>query len=209
MPTGYTAELCERDLTFEQFALTCARAFGACILMRDEPLSTPIPEQFETSDYHSKEIAEAKMQLERLLQMPIAEQEAMFAGHVAERRQHAEAAIAEAKATNDRLTAMLEKAKAWQPPSGDHAGLKDFMCEQLTETIRFDGHCSYSEDELGSLEKLTRATFMASKICEAERDIEYHEKELAEETERTRKRNEWVKQLRDSLKGPEPALPPT
>jgi len=44
MPTGYTAEIYEgeKEVTFEKFALTCARAFGACITIRDEPMSASI-----------------------------------------------------------------------------------------------------------------------------------------------------------------------
>ena len=38
MPTGYTLDLYNgKDITFEEFVLKCARAFGALIDMRDEP----------------------------------------------------------------------------------------------------------------------------------------------------------------------------
>lgn len=52
MPTGYTAGILDGEInTFEEFAKTCMRAFGATIHMRDEPLSkTYEPEK--TSDYH-------------------------------------------------------------------------------------------------------------------------------------------------------------
>jgi hypothetical protein len=46
MPTGYTAPIAD-GMTFEQFALGCARAFGALVTMRDEPSDAPIPERLE------------------------------------------------------------------------------------------------------------------------------------------------------------------
>ena len=45
MPTGYTAGILEGE-TFEQYALQCAKAFGALVMMRDEPSDAPIPDQF-------------------------------------------------------------------------------------------------------------------------------------------------------------------
>ena len=36
MPTGYTHELHEgEEISFEKFVMSCARAFGALVLMRD------------------------------------------------------------------------------------------------------------------------------------------------------------------------------
>ena len=57
MPTGYTAWI-EEGATFEEFILGCARAFGACISMRDEPLSKQIPEQFKESSYDKEKVQE-------------------------------------------------------------------------------------------------------------------------------------------------------
>jgi len=49
MPTGYTCQVQDGMITeFKEFALLCARNFGACITLRDEPLSPDIPE-FEVS----------------------------------------------------------------------------------------------------------------------------------------------------------------
>lgn len=45
MPTGCTAKLHEDDQSFRDFALTCARAFGATIAMREEPLDAPPSER--------------------------------------------------------------------------------------------------------------------------------------------------------------------
>ena len=69
MPTGYTADVADGKITeFTEYALQCARAFGACIMLRDDPVSSEIPE-FEPSDYSAKELAEAEKDLSQFLAM--------------------------------------------------------------------------------------------------------------------------------------------
>ena len=66
MPTGYTMILTEeKEIDFKEFALRCARNFGALIMMRDEPMDKEIPEEFPVSDYHSKKLNECMEQLEQ------------------------------------------------------------------------------------------------------------------------------------------------
>ena len=44
MPTGYTSGVATGEIKdFKTYALQCARAFGACIMLRDEPMSDEIP----------------------------------------------------------------------------------------------------------------------------------------------------------------------
>jgi hypothetical protein len=60
MPTGYTAKLYDGDQKFQDFAMECARAFGALIEMRDEPMNAKIPETFEPSEHHVNGLERAK-----------------------------------------------------------------------------------------------------------------------------------------------------
>lgn len=63
MPTGYTVGIADGKITtFEQYAMTCARAFGALVMMRDDPFDAPIPEEIKVADYYvtnAKEKSEA------------------------------------------------------------------------------------------------------------------------------------------------------
>ena len=65
MPTGYTAEV-QKGISFDKYALNCARAFGALVSMRDEPSDKEIPEKLEPSDYHFKAKATAENNLSTL-----------------------------------------------------------------------------------------------------------------------------------------------
>jgi hypothetical protein len=59
MPTGYTADI-KNGISFKTFAMNCARAFGACVTLRDEPGGgDKIPEAFEASTYHAQQVEKA------------------------------------------------------------------------------------------------------------------------------------------------------
>lgn len=59
MPTGYTAAIAD-GIDFKTYALSCARAFGALVEMRDEPANAPIPEEFKPSSYYVTSLASAR-----------------------------------------------------------------------------------------------------------------------------------------------------
>lgn len=203
MPTGYTADVQSGKITeFNDFALTCARAFGALIDMRDEPLGAKLPVKINPhTDYNEKALDAATKRLSKLRAMTEAQamreaQKSHAAAldahnkYAAERRQH-----------RGRYEAMLAKVREWRPPSADHVGLKTFMKEQLQESIKFD--CGYETSK--PPEAVPGPEWLAAEIARAERDVEYHTKQIAEEVERANGRNEWLKKLRQSLNSNAPA----
>ncbi len=200
MPTGYTHAVQTGQVTdFPTFALDCARAFGALIEMRDEPAGTPIPEAFEPSDYHQKAAREAEAELKRLLSMApeeiIAAAAARNAGATAKWLEQREKCAKE----RERYEAMLEKVKAWTPPTREHNGLRGLMVSQLEDSIRFD--CSFAPPRPTPK---SPDDWHRDRIAQARRDIEYHTSKDQEERERTEGRNRWVRQLRESLTTADP-----
>ncbi len=194
MPTGYTAPVVDGDMTSPaDFILNCARAFGALVTLRDSP-NAPIPDELKPSTYHAEQAEKAKASLAELAVMPIAEAEEEA------RRQH-RAAVArwqEGKAKSEqvaeRLAAMKAAIEAWVPPTADHLGLKDFMLDQLDQTIRFDGTFTTPSPEF-----IGGPLWLADLIGKAQRDIEYHTTRQAEENERVAECNAWLAALRSSL----------
>lgn len=77
MPTGYTADL-TLDTPFERFAMRCARAMGACVMMRDDPMDAPIPDKWEPDDYYRKRLEDAKAKLAAAEEMPKAELQVLY-----------------------------------------------------------------------------------------------------------------------------------
>jgi hypothetical protein len=198
MPTGYTAGVADGKITaFQTFALQCARAFGATILMRDDPMDAPIPESFEPSAFYAGELAKAQDELARL--RSLTPDEAARARDDA----HAEAVaswirrVAERTETRNRYNAMLAEVVKWEPPTTEHVALKEFMLQQLHESIRFDCNDSWDAEPT----KPSAHEWLADRIKRAEDNIERYTTEHANEVERTQGRNAWIKVLRDSLTG--------
>ncbi len=195
MPSGYTCDVQNGKITdFRTFAIRCARAMGACIMMRDDPHDAPIPDKFEPSDYHQKSIAEAKEELSRLKVMKASDAVLATASDYATEMNDWNRRQAERAKERHRYEAMLAKVTAWVPPSPDHEGFKRFMTDQLTESINWDCGPGLSRP----VEK-SPSVWLCEKIAEAERSIAYHTKEHAEEVKRAEARTRWVQQLRASL----------
>jgi hypothetical protein len=196
MPTGYTDCLKDGSITFPQFAMQCARAFGALISMRDDPSDAAIPDAFDPSDHHATEHAKAKERLAELhmLKPSDCEVHALHA-FLAAKEAHNKR-LREIAALRSSYEAMLAKVEDWTPPSSDHYGLQKFMKEQIEQSIDFDCGTKYLTEPV----QRTGAQWLADEIGKAARDIEYHAREHAAEVDRAAKRTAWVRSLRESLK---------
>jgi len=197
MPTGYTDGVSRGEITdFKVYALRCARAFGACIMLRDEPVTDEIPE-FEPSDYNQKRLDEAQKQLAEFDAMTVADKLAMFERESIERIKAAKEGIERKREQLGRYNAMLEKAKAFKAPTPDHSEYAKFLVSQLEESIRFDGGGDYYEKQLE--ETQTFDDWCVSKKRSLLHDIKHHQKGMKEEIKKTEKRNKWVHDLKASL----------
>lgn len=197
MPTGYTAGVQDGTITeFKDFAIQCARAFGANIMMRDDPLNSPIVVQ-EVAGYHYEWLDEAKAELSRLRKLSIEECEAEAKGEWKKAVAYREETLVNDGIHMSRYDMMLEKVRVWNPPTPDHVHMKEWMIKQLEESIKFDcGHAEYySEKPILEDAKEWRKR----KIEEAEKKVQRRAKDLEEEIARTRERNEWNRKLFESL----------
>lgn len=197
MPTGYTAAVGDGTLTdFPAFAMQCAHAFGALITVRDDLLDAPVPEVFQPESWYAERVAEAKGRLARLCNLTVDQQDAEC------RAQHAAAVEARARRrreraeTRSRYEAMAQMVERWQPPTADHAGLKDFMRSQLLESIKFDcGGEHYDSDP----DQPKRSEWYENALSAARNEVERAERALADEIDRCAKRTQWVASLKASL----------
>lgn len=196
MPTGYTAELMEKGQTFQQFIMGCARAFGALITMRDDSSDTPIPEKFEPTDYHVKKIEEATTKLDRLKAMSDKEKVAFGQKEKSAAIKQNEQWLKKEMAENKRLGEMEAQVRAWRPPTPDHKSLKDFMLQQIGTS---KNSLEYIETHLKDARDKTPMAYYIAAVSDAARDIKYHTEENEKEVERVNGRNEWLKQLRNSI----------
>lgn len=195
MPTGYTAELMDKGQDFRTFVLTCARAFGACIMQRDDPMQDE-PKKQEPSDYHTKALAVAQERLRTLKAMSLEQQRAKGLAMRSEAVESAKASLLRDRIQNDRLDEMASQVRAWEPPTDEHKGLKDFMLDQI-KISRHD--IAWGEKYVREAEDKTPDAYFVEAVSSAVRDLDYHAREHGKEVERTNGRNDWIERLYESL----------
>ena len=195
MPTGYTAPVSAGEITeFSDFAMNCARAFGALISMRDEPSNAKIPDEFTVGTYHQTALEEAKTNLAAF--------EAMDADAIREEvdKRNAKAIESyqkELKSNADirsRYEAMLSQAVAWNPPTPGHEELKNFMISQLQDSIKHD--CGYTPE---APKMVTPTEWLNNRRKELSDSVDYHTKNYQEDFRCAAERTAWVRELRNSL----------
>jgi len=196
MPTGYTATLMKSGQTFPEFVMGCARAFGACVTLRDDPQDVPIPDKFEPSKYHVLAKAKAKAERGRLAAM--GEEERIAFGREEQARTVAQLRenLQIARDENARLLVMRGAVESWEPPTPEHAGLKEFMLEQLSISMLATPDI---ESYVCKAEAKPPLKYWQGALDGAKQNIVYHEEEQVKETERAAGRTTWIQALRDSL----------
>lgn len=195
MPTGYTAAI-KDGISFEEFTMSCAKAFGACVTMRDDSTGIPIPEKFEPSDYDQKKLVELRCELEQLCQFTSEDTDKIALAEWKSEEERRLDSLKENADLRNKYETMLAQVKAWIAPTPDHDGLHKFMCEQITESIKWDCSEDYYREPVA---RLTGQQWLNKRKDFILQSIDYHTKSNADEIERVNSRNEWVKALRDSL----------
>jgi len=196
MPTGYTANIA-KGITFEQYALDTARSFGACITLRDEP-NAEIPEVFKPDKYHAKNIAKARKELEAFQKKTPQQLRAMFKKEIDETERYHRKRIRECLALRKKYEAMLKQVDAYTPPSPDHEKHKQFMREQIEESIKFDCSTDYHEEQLAKRQRYSK--WKSEKLKSLRWRINYHAEAMQKEIDRCASRTKWVQQLREAIK---------
>lgn len=196
MPTGYTVDI-KKGITFEQFAMNCARAFDACVTMRDDPMDKPIPESFEPSSWHKERLDELSQELIQINRMSIGEAEEQASESFERETKKQEKAIVEDRKLMEQYNDMLRQVKQWTPPTEEHIEFKNFMIKQIEGSIESDGMVDFYVKH--PPKRVMGEEWLLEKKNRIQKDINYHEVEDQKEKDRTESRNRWVKALRSSL----------
>jgi len=201
MPTGYTSKIYEgEEQTGKEFVMTCARAFGALIDMRDESIDTPIPKELKPDKYHSEQLNLAREKLAECAKITLEEAKVFVEEEIDQRIIENQKYHDKNKYLKHRYEKTLGEVEKWMPPTKDHIKLKEYAIEQLKQSIEFDCSNPYSEyDTTERYKKETPQEYIESKMNSCLQDIKYHTEKLEAEIESTNKRNLWIKQLRESL----------
>jgi hypothetical protein len=197
MPSGYTSDIYEgKEVSGKEFIIRCARAFGACIMMRDDSLDTPIPEEFKPDTYHLDKIEEAKNDLARYQKIHNEEIQKIIDDDYVKRVEENKKYLQDTLDLKKRYEKVLSEVEKWIPPTPEHDNLKNYAIEQLASSIQWDCHTEHYTQELT---KMSVEEWKKFKIESCIKDIKYHTEKYEEEVKRVNERNKWIKDLRDSL----------
>ena len=193
MPTGLTADI-EKGISFNQFVLTCARAMGALISMRDEPMDAPIPTEFKPSDYYAKAIKKANKELGRYKSMTLEKAAKASATQHNKDLKYYEQSLKRKSSLQKKYEEMLAEVKKWTPPTKEHEEFKKFMIQQIETSIDYD--CNYKSEKP---KKISAKSWLSQRKKFAKRDLQYYTEEYKKEIERCKERTNWVQSLIKSL----------
>jgi hypothetical protein len=193
MPTGYTASVAEGKLTAREYLLSCSRAFGALIHLRDESFDSPIVMR-EESTYHRDRLRVLNAELEEFNALTVEEAQAkMNAEYDAALRYYAER-VDENKTTKQNYEDMLAQVEKWNPPTPEHNGLKEFAISQIKESLAFD--CYTPEPPKRATDV---SVWMSDRLRKLTKDVKYHVEENEKEMKRTYDANAWITSLIEAL----------
>ena len=204
MPSGYTSGIVEVKIkTFNAFAKSCLRAFGAAIHMRDDPMDKEFKPR-KVENYYIETFNEAEQNLKNLREAD----DQFFVDKVRSSLisdyEYYEKKLREVQIVKDRLESVLEEANKWTPPTKGHEEAKSFMVKQLEDTIRWDADVEYYENELDQIKIKLQSPIDISAVKEemindAEEEMKRAKERLEEEAKRCEDANEWATKFLKSI----------
>lgn len=188
MTTGFVHTMLEQDQTFEQFAWNCAAAYGGL-------------HRKEVSPSYSEEVQKSEDKLALL--RSLSEDGLRKIG--ADRRHDSLRRLREGQAKDnaerDKMLAMMERVKAWEPPA-ELRELRDFMLEQLKISMPHGGPEFWSE-LIFDLERRSDLDVAREMISHEEQYLERMRENLEGERTRVAEHNARLAVLEQAIPRPD------
>jgi len=195
MPTAYTEPVQLGKITnFKEYAMLCARSFGACVTMRENSFNTPTLNELQPSNYHLEQIEQIQKDLENLKSLSDEECEQQALNMYNTQLNEYNNFVKENSLYKQRYENMLKKARRYKPPTKDHINYAEFLIKQLEDSMEWD-----CEINMGIPIKKDGQAWFNNRMKHLNRDLEYHLEKHKKEIERTNSRNEWIRKLKQSL----------
>jgi hypothetical protein len=201
MPTGYTYKIVDGQ-SFEEFALGCARAFGACIEMKDDPADMEIP-VFEVDDYEYDKLDEAQQELDKWVNMSYEDKVKYIDSSYERSKKSVLNSISTARKEQKAYDNMLAQVITWPCPTAKHIKYKEFMIEQIEISMPTGYDLSKTDEELLSeryQEVIDYAVDIEYQTESKLWHLAYASEKLVEAFENTKARNDWVNAIKDSFR---------
>lgn len=176
----------------KSFVLKCARAFGALIEMRDDPLDKEVPDFIEPSHYHLKALDQAITRRAQIMAMTRDEIVAAADLEAKHRTESNRKSYEEEFPRYQRFIEMREQVQAWVPPTPEHNNLKAFMLEQLEHDCR-------EPKTPEACSPKTPEEWLEEEIRSCNDAVAYHSEQYDRDVQRAKERSAWIRDLKKSL----------
>jgi hypothetical protein len=198
MPSGYTYDVQTGKIsTLEDFAKSCARAFiWQARDSNEQDLRKLVSEKGYDLSHYENDLAETNSQLEVYLNMTDMGWDELVERENKEALSRYEESVKRMKEQELRYRTMLEKVKAWEPPTDKHIEMKRFMITQLEDSIKFDCY-----EMRPPKININSQEFRDGRIKEVRRAIEQIEVQIDKMKNNKNLGAEWVEQLLGSIEG--------
>ena len=191
MSTGYTRIIEDNpNTTFRDYALRCARAFGACAHQRDQSLEAePRPPEVVGDDA----VVEHQAKIDEWESMSDDDLRARFQSEISRITKENEKAAREHAKKQHRYARVRAEVVAWKPPTKDHERLKTFMLEQIDSC--------YQPDEKPRLAPLPESAevYRKSQVSMRRRLLDYAKKDRERSVKNAEASKVWIDELVRSL----------
>lgn len=204
MATGYTHNIKDGILVSpKQFILQCARAFGACVEQRDDDPNDP--PKYTEHRYYPEQLEKTTKKLIRFKKMSKKAFEKLRKKQLEQSLINHYESLVDSLVSKARYDKMLTQINKWVPPTSDHHGLKDFMQQQLNDSIKWDCNVPYSLDKIkeikNEIENYNVESDRVAEIVEIQRMIQYYSEETEKEQNRNKAKKDWINKLYESVEG--------
>jgi hypothetical protein len=202
VPTGYTAYIKDGDITTgKDFLKLCLRNFGIAINMRDEPLSKPVPTQFEPNSYYKKDYEKTVEIRNKYRQMTFDEAKKELIDKHKKDMESAKKSLDEFIAEDEQYMKVRDEIEKWIPPTSEHENVKKFALNQIDISLNTDMREYCNKELKKDLDISDEAVHLyMNEINEFyENSVTRAYKDWQEELKRTADKNMWMKQFLDSL----------
>lgn len=191
MPIGYLQELYDRNISVQDFVLVFARHF------LPDVATGGATEDLQPSTMYSEQLQQAQQRLAEVGQWDDAKAEEEAERAYQERYALIQDAIEKTMAVQQRYMAMLGEIRRWTPPRSAPPELKPFIIDVLLKGIRIDANV----ESLATMrvERESGIQYKGRLVTELSEEIAYCEQRHNAAVEETRRANQWLRELRESL----------
>jgi hypothetical protein len=203
VPTGYTAYIEDGDITTgKDFLKLCTRAMGIAMDIRDENLSVPTPTHFEPDNYYKEQYEKALDEFIKNQNMTFEEAALQMKKSHVERVTDYRKLAEKMTERNKKYQKVRDEVESWVPPTDEHKGLKKFALEQIDMCMdkpkTIEDCIEASKEEFEINDEAVRE-YMKYQLDLYKQDVDRAYERYQAELERTKEKNEWMKQLIQSL----------